>query len=916
MRRRGNRKLKKGAKPTSLRPRGRGETAQHLAGIAFVGAALFASLALGSFGREAGNLAGPVGQRLARAWLGRFGLGAFLAPLGLLCGSSQLLEVLHWSRRGALRALEVAGAALSALLLAALLFPSSAVLGAPLLGSAGAALVAPLLGSLATAGAALAVAALGWGFLSLSTDHAVSRAAGAVLRFCGRGLLRAWNFATGVALGVWREQLESWSQWKEEGGEEAGGRTDDALDPAALDEAVAEEASKRSQILARKRGEMSDPAWARSSDVQIDESPSPAPEIAHRGKGYRSEPEVLTIGEDGRIRDRKQKAAAEPIALVPEMELGAGRQRLPPPAPADALLADSPADGERLETEAALEPVPPPSIIEPTALAAPKRKKREKGNAFRLQKTGAGFSLPTLELLEVPPDIREEIDREALTETAHKLTAKLADFGIKGRVATIRPGPVITMYEFEPAPGIRVSKIQSLSDDLAMAMEALQVRIVAPIPGKSVVGIEVPNRKRAKVYLREILEEDAFQKMTSPLTLAFGKDTEGAPYLGDLSRMPHLLVAGTTGSGKSVSMNSMIMSLLFKASPEDVRMIMIDPKMVELSMYEGIPHLLLPVVQDAQKAPLALRWAVEEMERRYHLIGKLKVKDLKAYNEKVPRLEAGEKLEDEGPKGPPKRVVVVDVGNGETEEEALARLEAQGAPPSLPELPGESASPNELEKLPYIVIIIDELADLMMVASREVEQCIARLAAKARAAGIHIVIATQRPSTDVISGVIKSNLPVRIAFRLASRHDSATIINGPGAERLLGEGDMLHIPPGGSDALRLHGALVRESEIERVVEFWKGQATPVYDEEILRPRADEREGDGADGVPDELYDQAIAVVSQLERVSISLLQRKMGVGYNRAADLIERMERDRVIGPANGVKPREVLVKGLGEMTA
>ena len=907
MRRRGNRKLKKGTKPSELRARaGRGEALRHLGGIVLAGAALLVSLSLGSFGRAAGNLAGPLGQRLARGLLGGLGLGAFSAPFGMLLASSHLLSILRWNWSGMRRALEIGGTAVSALLLAALLWPDTHVLGAPLFGSAGAALAAPLVGSLATAGGALAVGALGWAFLSLATDHATSRAAGAVLRLCGRGLTRAWAFAARLATAAWHEHLESWTQWKEGDRDE-----EDGLDPAVLDEAVAEEAEKRSQILALKRGERSDPAWARESDVAIEAEPSSEPEIADRKKARQSLPEVLTVGEDGRIRDAKQKPAAPPIALGPDMEVAAKAN--PPPPPLEAIAADAPAS-----EVAPAEPAPPPAIVDPSAVTAPRRKKREKSSAFRLQKTGDGFTLPTLDLLEVPQDTRAEIDREALTETAHKLTAKLADFGIKGRVATIRPGPVITMYEFEPAPGIRVSKIQSLSDDLAMAMEALQVRIVAPIPGKSVVGIEVPNRKRAKVHLREILEEDAFQKMTSPLTLAFGKDTEGAPYLGDLARMPHLLVAGTTGSGKSVSMNSMIMSLLFKASPEDVRLIMIDPKMVELSMYEGIPHLLLPVVQDAQKAPLALRWAVEEMERRYHLIGKLKVKDLKAYNEKVARLKAGEKLEEEGPREPPKKVVVVDVGNGETEEEALARLEEQGAPPSVPEMPGEGAAvkAEEFEKLPYIVIIIDELADLMMVASRDVEQCIARLAAKARAAGIHLVIATQRPSTDVISGVIKSNLPVRIAFRLASRHDSATIINGPGAERLLGDGDMLHIPPGGSDALRLHGALVREGEIERVVDFWKGQATPVYDEEILKPRGDEREGGGADSVPDELYDQALAVVSQLERVSISLLQRKMGVGYNRAADLIERMERDHVIGPANGVKPREVLIKGLGEMTA
>ncbi len=893
MARNGNRRLKKGGKPKPAEARARGgrvdvETVRHLSGIALGGAALLVGLALVSVTRTAGDLVGPFGEQIGAGLLARLGLLAFLVPALLAAAALPLVAGVRWRLPAVAKALWITGATVCAALLATLLGPAARVLGAPIGGRLAQGVAGALSAGLAVPGAALVVTSLGWALASLATGHATSRAAGALLLVAGRVLRAAGRWAAGAAATAWNEQLDAWA--RRDGDEETA---NEPLDPAALDEAVEEEARRRSDVLqASGAGE---PAWARDSDVTIEGGAGapPEPTIA-------APPEVLLVGEDGRVRDQTQRPLAEPIAL-------ARADDGPPPPPPEAFLSGGPAP------KADEEP-PAPAIVESVAKPA---RRHKKGSAFELTRTGDGFTLPSLDVLELPPEVRDDVDRDGLKETAQKLTIKLADFGIKGHVETIRPGPVITMYEFLPAPGIRVSKIQALADDLAMAMEALQVRIVAPIPGKNVVGIEVPNKARQKVFLREILEGDAFQKMTSPLTLAFGKDTEGMPYVGDLSRMPHLLVAGTTGSGKSVSMNSMIMSLLFKASPEDVRLIMIDPKMVELSTYEGIPHLLLPVVQDAQKAPLALRWAVEEMERRYHLIGKLKVKDLRAYNDKVARMKCGEAVEEPAPE-PPSRVVVVDVGNGETEEEALARLEEQAAPPSAPELPGEGAAPmaEEFEKLPYIVIIIDELADLMMVASRDVEQCIARLAAKARAAGIHLVIATQRPSTDVISGVIKSNLPVRIAFRLASRHDSATIINGPGAERLLGDGDMLHIPPGGSDPLRLHGALVREGEIERVVSFWKAQGQPVYDEEILRPREDEGGGGGADEVPDELYDQAVAVVSQLEKISISLLQRKMGVGYNRAADLIERMEREGVIGPQNGVKPREVLIRGLGEMTA
>jgi S-DNA-T family DNA segregation ATPase FtsK/SpoIIIE len=438
------------------------------------------------------------------------------------------------------------------------------------------------------------------------------------------------------------------------------------------------------------------------------------------------------------------------------------------------------------------------------------------------------------------------------------------------------------MYEFKPAAGIKLSRIASLSDDLAMAMEALRVRIVAPIPGKGVVGFEVPNKTRETVFLKEVVEQEAFQKGSSRLTMAVGKDIEGMPYVADLAKMPHLLIAGTTGSGKSVGVNSMLVSMLMRATPEELRFIMVDPKMLELSIYEGIPHLLLPVVTDPKKAALALRWGTEEMERRYALLADAGVRNIAGYNKFVERQALEKQLAAVGSDQPPAE-------GGEAEE-----------PP---------------KKLPYIVIVIDELADLMMVAAKEVEVYIARLAQMARAAGIHLLVATQRPSTDVLTGVIKANFPSRISFQVASRHDSATIINTPGAENLLGMGDMLIQPPGTSSLTRVHGAYVSETEINRLTGFWKEQGAPVYDPEILRPRGDEEgEMDPEDEIADELYDQALHAVSDMRHVSISLLQRKMRIGYNRAARMIERMEREGIVGPADGAKPREVLIRPVGEM--
>jgi S-DNA-T family DNA segregation ATPase FtsK/SpoIIIE len=517
-----------------------------------------------------------------------------------------------------------------------------------------------------------------------------------------------------------------------------------------------------------------------------------------------------------------------------------------------------------------------PLIVDPRPDASEEAKQAiQEASGSIEQPKNAKFELPDISLLNYDAPEKIAIDSDKLLQNAKKLERKLKDYGIDGAVVEIRPGPVVTMYEFLPAAGIKVSKISSLSDDLAMAMEAMRVRIVAPIPGKGVVGIEIPNERRETVFLKEIVSSDTFKNDPSKLILAVGKDIEGKPYCMDLGKAPHMLVAGATGSGKSVCINTIVLSILYRATPDEVRVLMVDPKMLELSVYQGIPHLLLPVVTDPKKASLALRWAVEEMERRYALLSEAGVRNIAGYNKKVEK-EKGETL-------------------------PLPGMET-----------GEPKPPAE--KLPYIVIIIDELADLMMVASREVETSIARLAQMARAAGIHLILATQRPSVDVLTGVIKANFPARMSFQVTSRHDSRTILDCIGAENLLGMGDMLLTPPGVGGLMRAHGAYVSEVEIQRVVEFLKTQGKPQYDENILKPRESEDGDDGGGGsgeedeYEDELYDQALAFVSEQRYASVSMIQRRMRIGYNRAARLIERMEKQGVVGPGDGAKPREVLL--------
>lgn len=505
--------------------------------------------------------------------------------------------------------------------------------------------------------------------------------------------------------------------------------------------------------------------------------------------------------------------------------------------------------------------------------------------------TAKAGELPPLQLLDDPPAREATHSAEALEAMSRLVELKLKDFGVEVEVVAVLPGPVVTRFEMRPAPGVKASQISSLSKDLARALSAISVRVVEVIPGKSVMGLEIPNEKREVVTLGEIVKSRAYDEIGSPLALALGKDIGGAPVVADLQRMPHLLVAGTTGSGKSVAINAMVLSMLYKSTAEDVRLIMIDPKMLELSVYEGIPHLLAPVVTDMKEAANALRWCVAEMERRYQLMAAMGVRNIAGFNRKVRDANEAKK--------PIKDPVM------------MARAAND---PSI-----DQSKIPDLEPLPFVVVIIDELADLMMIVGKKVEELIARLAQKARASGIHLILATQRPSVDVITGLIKANIPTRIAFQVSAKVDSRTILDQGGAESLLGHGDMLYLPPGTSMPTRVHGAYVSDSEVHRVVEALRKAGAPNYIEEVLSgpkgpiPGLPGEEGEGGaagegDSEKDALYDEAVKIVVTERKPSISYVQRRLKIGYNRAARLIEAMEAAGLVGPLQANGGREILV--------
>ena len=522
-----------------------------------------------------------------------------------------------------------------------------------------------------------------------------------------------------------------------------------------------------------------------------------------------------------------------------------------------------------------------PPRIEPVIKKVQTSERVERERQVKLFDAPPNTELPPLSLLNEPYEHTEGYSESALEAMSRLVEMKLADFGIEVEVVAVQPGPVITRFELQPGAGVKVSQISNLAKDLARGLSAISVRVVDVIPGKSVVGLEIPNEQREIVSLSEILKSTAYDQSSSPLTLALGKDIGGQPVVTDLAKMPHLLVAGTTGSGKSVAVNAMVLSLLYKTLPKDVRLIMIDPKMLELSVYEGIPHLLTPVVTDMKEAANALRWCVGEMERRYKLMAALGVRNIGGYNRKVQEA----------------------IDNGQPIPDPLFKPE---------EVLEENPAPPTLEPLPFIVVIIDELADMMMVVGKKVEELIARLAQKARAAGVHLILATQRPSVDVITGLIKANIPTRIAFQVSSKIDSRTIMDQSGAEQLLGHGDMLYLAPGTGIPTRVHGAFVDDPEVHRVVAHLKGRAEPDYIEEILQTTADFLPGSGgqsedADTESDPLYDDAVRVVTETRRASISGVQRRLKIGYNRAARMIEQMEMAGIVGPQQSNGNREVL---------
>ena len=516
-------------------------------------------------------------------------------------------------------------------------------------------------------------------------------------------------------------------------------------------------------------------------------------------------------------------------------------------------------------------PVVKKVVVVPKIEPSRERKKVEIDPSIRLE-PGA---LPPLSLLNAPtPAAEKAFSNISFEDLSMLVEQRLGDFGVEAKVTAVLPGPVITRFELDLAPGIKVSKITGLAKDIARSLSAVSVRVVEVIPGKSVIGLEIPNENRELVTLRDIFETQRYSQSRSPVSLVLGKDISGNPVVVDLTKMPHLLVAGTTGSGKSVSLNAMLLSILFKSSPEQVRLIMIDPKMLELSIYDGIPHLLTPVITDMKDAANSLRWCVAEMDRRYRLMASLGVRNITGYNQKVSdAIKQGQPL-------PMPGVLVTD----------------------------EESAKTTLEPLPLIVVIADELADMMMVVGKKVEDLIARIAQKARAAGIHLIIATQRPSVDVITGLIKANIPTRIAFQVSSRIDSRTILDQQGAEQLLGHGDMLYLPPGAGVPVRVHGAYVADEEVHRVVAAWRSVGQPEYVNEVTEELSESAAGgDGQGGEQDPLYDEAVRIVTETRRASISLVQRRLRIGYNRAARMMEDMETAGVVSSMDNSGTREVL---------
>jgi S-DNA-T family DNA segregation ATPase FtsK/SpoIIIE len=642
---------------------------------------------------------------------------------------------------------------------------------------------------------------------------------------------------------------------------------EDAIIAALTDDEELVESERQRMEIAVAPADLPPPLFGRS--IGASEPPHATPPAPR--------PEVRGSGSDATSQEGPRIVSTSPEVAPPMTRSAQLHQAL------DEVVTPSP-----ILPVAAKPPLPAP-LAEPTIVDTSAAQRTIKAAPTRVvPAVGAGFRLPNIDALDPAAADHTPIDEEQLKSMAQLLEKTLSDYGVSGKVEEIHPGPTVTTFEVSPAAGTKVSKVAGLADDLALGLSR-KVRIIAPIPGKNRIGFEIPNQHRVPVNLRELVEDRRFQEMRAPLPCVLGRDIIGTPYFADLASMPHVIVAGATGAGKSVGLNVMLVSLLFRKTPAELRLLMIDPKVVELAPFDRIPHMLLPVVTDMKQAANALKWAVDEMERRYQLFANAGTKNITTYNAWVDRVQRGEAR----PPKPPAKVTAVTADGVEVEVDAAK----DGTDAALP------------ERIPFIVIVVDEFADLMMQQGKDVEASVARLAQKARAAGMHVILATQRPSVDVITGMIKANFPTRIAFRVAQKVDSRTILDEQGAEHLLGRGDMLVKMNGSNETRRVQCPFCSEEEVQRITDFLRLQGEPVYDEAILKPRdEDGGEPEDDDAESDPMYDAAVRIVADTRRCSTSWIQRKLGVGYNRAAKIVEAMEKRGVVGPANGAKDREVLI--------
>ncbi len=914
---------------------GRASLPFEITGIALFAVDVLLTLSLVSYsskdrapGRVVDNWVGPAGAYVADVFTLSFGLAAFVLPVVLLLAAVACFRPVQAKARTALRSAAALLATLAAMTLLHLVFRGTDVFAFPAGGLVGGLLADQASRALAPLGAGVVAAALCF----IGAIVALDRPVGATARGLIDAVIDGYHALT-EQLAVWREERRILAEEAARLAEETAASEPPARSPIELER---ERRARREEKAEQRKQRIADQARANVDERRAEERRAAE---AATVRPARQKPAIVVAGDTVVLpAEPSASSAAESTPPAPTV-VGGAPVASTQVEPATILASDPPwtkeiddgvvlsladamkkakkprgaddaraslhvaADGAERTSDgvddAAAVAAMPSIIVDDedlkivertvadaaTLVAAAEREDAVEKIAERVKRE---FVLPPLNLLDYDAPQLEPVDEAKMRAQADKLVAKFLTFGIEGRVREVRPGPVVTTYEFVPAPGIKVSKIAALADDIAMAMEAIHVRIVAPIPGKGAVGIEIPNEKRETVYMKEIIADPAFKKRDEKLLMALGKDIDGKSYYANLAEMPHVLVAGTTGSGKSVSVNAMICSILYRATPEDVRFMMIDPKMLELSLYDGIPHLLLPPIIDSKKAAVALKWAVAEMERRYQLMSDVGVRDLKGFNEKV-----------------------VAAQQASVDGSVTTKLRDKDG--------------RELQKLPYIVIIIDEYADLLAVAGKDVEGYVMRIAQKARAAGLHVMLATQRPSVDVITGVIKANFPVRMGFRLASAHDSKTIINQQGAEKLLGRGDMLFMPPGTSNVTRVHGAFLSEKEMHKVVDFLKSQGRPDYDMSILTYQ-DEVDGEGGGGggdidlanePKDARYDEALALVARTKKCSTSYVQRMLNIGYQRAARIVDRMEKEGLVGPQLNTKgDRDIYMRPDGSVDA